>query len=125
MSARTHKAIFERWEEPADHFGEAKGAWQEVCKECVTLKPVAILAQRQEFIENSQTTGTRKSIATLIWSLSRAAIDTSCRMKIRRYPIVNEVQPEDDANYRIFHIDAMLNVDELNKELQLMVVEKQ
>ncbi len=124
VSNRNTKAIFERQSSPLDNFMGEVLAWEEVAKAWVELDPVAILAQRQEVIEGSQTTGSRKSIAKTTWTPTLSRIDSACRMKVAKPVPVDANDLENDVNFRIFHIDAIVNVGELNRELQFMVVER-
>lgn len=124
MSNRIHKAIFEREAKPADGFGAAEGKWLEVAREFVGWPPVSILGQGREFIDAQQIKGIRKSVADCAWSPTMATVDSSCRMKIAKTSVVDEQEPDNDVNFRIFGIESILNVGELNRELQFMVVEK-
>lgn len=124
MSKRIHKAIFEREVQPSDNFGTAESSWEEVAREWVGLTPQPLTTQRGEFVDAAQTKGTRKSIADCVWSNTMAAVDTACRMKIAKNNVVNQNEANDDANFRIFGIEQIVNKGEANRELQLMVVEK-
>jgi head-tail adaptor len=109
VSARNHKAIFERLVQPADLFTGEAGQWEEVCREWVSLAPVQIFAQRFEFTDAAQITSQRKSIAKTIYSASTARITTDCRMTVGE---------------RVFEIVQLINTDEQNREFELLVVEK-
>lgn len=124
MSTRNHIAIFERFIDPADNFGEAKGSWEEVCKEWVSIKPLAINTQRGEFVDTAQTRSLIRSTVLANWSPTLSAVTTKCRMKVARPVPVNSENAADDANYRIFEIDSLINYGEQNRELQMFVVEK-
>ncbi len=121
MSKRIYKAIFERFIQPADNFGTALGEWQEVAREWVSLTPQTI---GKEFVDAAQVKGTTPSITYCNWSRTMAGVDIACRMKIAKLDVVNEQEPDDDANFRIFGIENIVNVREQNRELQLMVLEK-
>jgi hypothetical protein len=45
-------------------------------------------------------------------------------LKLRKEPPVNELEPEADVNFRIFHIDAVVNVREQNRQLEFIVQEQ-
>jgi head-tail adaptor len=105
VSARNHKAIFERLVQPADLFTGEAGQWEEVCQEWVSLRPQTA----REYIDAAQVTGQRPSIARLICSASTAKISTDCRMTI---------------DGRTFEITSIVNVSETNHELELMVTER-
>jgi len=124
VSTRNEKAIFERKIPTEDEFAGELVEWEEVCREWVSLEPFALSGQRQEFIDVIQTKGTRKSKATLTHSPTTAAITTDYRMKIAKPTPVNQQEPNDDANFRIFHIEQIVNVREQNRELEFMVIEK-
>ncbi len=51
-------------------------------------------------------------------------VDVTCRMKLSRPNVVDESEPNSDVNFRIFHIESVVNVGEMNRELQFVVVEK-
>lgn len=113
MKAR-HLAIFENQVSPLDAFiGESK-SWEEVTKAWVVLDTNAILAQRTEFVESEQATQVRKHVAKLTWTPATAKITTRCRMRIE----------QQDGTSRTFGIDAIVNANEANRELQMQVVER-
>lgn len=113
MKAR-HLAIFEQPISPLDAFiGEAK-AYEEITKAWIHLDTNAILAQRTEFVESQQSTQVRKHVAKCTWTPTMATITTGCRMRIERQ----------DGTSRVFGIDAIVNVDERNRELQMQLVER-
>jgi hypothetical protein len=123
VSARNHKAIFER-KGSLDHWVDQQQEWEEVCREWIYLEPFALFGQRQEFIDSSQITVTRKQRAAVTYSPTMATVTTDCRLKIRKPVTVDEDEPEHDTNYRIFHIENIVNVREQNRELELMVIER-
>jgi hypothetical protein len=116
--------IFERKSPPLDYFVAEAAEWEEVCRAWCSLEPVVLMAQRQEFIDATQTTLTRKSTLKLSWTPETDRITTDCRAKLAKAIPVNEAEPNNIANYRIFEIDQIVNVKEQNRELELMVVEK-
>ncbi len=122
MSKRIHKAIFERFAQPADTFGLAKGEWQEVAREWVSLAPQAMA---KEFVDAAQVKGNTAFFCYCNWSRTMAAVDIACRMKLSKLDVVNEQEPDADENFRIFGISEIQNVREQNRELQLMVLEKE
>lgn len=124
MSKRNVLVTFEKFAEPEDHFSELTGQWQEVTKAWVELAPVAIFAQRAEFIDASQNTSTRKSIAKTACTRKLLELTNKCRMKVKKLNLVRPDEPGHDANFRIFNIEQIVNVDEANRELNLMVTEK-
>lgn len=114
--------VFEQQLPVLDHFiGEAP-AWEEVTKAWIGLSPEPV--QAGESVESEQTTSKRKSVAKLYYTPATAAITTDCRMKLAKLIPVNEANANDDANYRIFHIDQIINVKEENRELEMLVVER-
>lgn len=124
MSKRIHKAIFERECLPTNQFTGEQGTWQEVAREWIGLTPQEVTTQRGEFIDAAQTKGVRKSVADCCWSNTMAAVDSACRMKLAKPNVVDESEPNSDVNFRIFHIENIVNVKELNRELQFVVVEE-
>jgi head-tail adaptor len=119
VSARNHKAIFER-KLPPDQWSGEKETWEVVCREWVSLEP---LSGRELFqAQQVQSQTTHKSTGT--YSPTFATVDSACRMKIENPIPVNQQDSNDDANYRIFEIESLVNVGEQNRELELMVVEK-
>lgn len=112
MKAR-YLATFERENAPLDYFVSEVPEWTEVTKAWVAIEPAAIMAQRSEFEETTQTTSTRKSIIKTTWTPAVAAIDTACRMRAT----VNEVE-------RTWAIEQVVNVNEANRELHLLVTER-
>lgn len=124
MSQRDFKAIFERFTEPDDAFGALTGTWEEVAREWVGLKSMPPNA-KGEIQDTNQTKALATYIADCCWSQTMdAAVDTSCRLKLSRPTVVDESEPNSDANFRIFNIADIVNVNEMNRELQFMVVER-
>lgn len=125
MSRRNNRlATFERQTTIDDNFSGELASWVEVCKAWVSIQPMQVGSQRGEFIDTNQVKGTRKSIAKTIWTQEAALITTDCRLKVAKPVAVNNENANADENFRIFEIDQIVNVDERNRELQLMVVEK-
>lgn len=124
MSNRDNKAIFEREQQPANQFGEQTTSWCEVAREWIGLTPQPVNTQRAEFIDANQNKAVSKSVADCCWSQTMAAIDVACRMKIAKPNAVYESEPNSDVNFRIFHIESVVNVGEMNRELNFVVVEK-
>lgn len=116
--------IFERQAPVLDHFIGEAAAWQEVTKAWISLSPPPASTQAGEFIGAAQTTSQRKLIAKLYFTPATDAITTDCRMKLAKLIPVNEANANDDANYRIFNIDQIVNVGEQNRELEMLVVER-
>jgi len=77
----------------------------------------------REFFNTQQVQSTTSHRVKLTHSPTAATVTTECRMKIRRNVAVNEDEPDDDANFRIFGIENIVNVREENRELQFMVTE--
>jgi hypothetical protein len=120
---RNHLAYFERKVAPDPWINQLE-SWEEVTREWIGLEPVALFAQRGEFTDSSQVTGTRKFKATATYSPTIGSLTSDNRFKIRKPVAVNEDEPEHDSNYRIFHIENTVNVLEQNRVLELMVIEK-
>ncbi len=123
VSKRIHKAIFEREQLPADNFGASVSTWCEVAREWVGLKTLQ-LDPKGEFVDANQTKALTRYTVDCCWSRTMDAVDASCRMKLARDSVVDETEPKADANFRIFHISDIVNVNEMNRELQMLVVEK-
>ncbi len=125
MSRRNNiLAIFERPCGTDDHFGLAKGTWEEVTKAWVFIEPIGVDAQRTEFVDASQVKSTRKSIVKTTCTRTMLNVTTDCRMKVAKPNVVNESDPKDDANFRIFEISSIVNVQEKNRNLEISVVER-
>lgn len=122
--SRDFVGIFERKVEPSDQFGDALPTWEEVCREWVSIKAQPITTQRGEFIDAAQTKGTRKAVVECVWSETLADITIAHRMKIARRNVVNANDPGSDENFRIFHIDQIVNDQEMNRDLQFVMSEK-
>ncbi len=123
MSNRDYKAIFERKQEPDDQFNASTGKWCEVAREWVGLKTQPLDA-KGEFVDANQTKALARYVVDCCWSNTMSVVDTSCRMKLNRPNVVDESEPNSDENFRIFHISDIVNVNEMNRELQFLVVEK-
>jgi SPP1 family predicted phage head-tail adaptor len=46
------------------------------------------------------------------------------RIKVRRQVLVTEDEPEHDDNYRFFEITSLVNVNEGNRSMELLCIEK-
>lgn len=114
--------IFERQSGVMDYFVAEVAEWAEVARAYVKLSAV-IQGQRGEFVEDQQTKSQRRSMASMTWTPTLSQVDTACRMKMAKpIPELSE-DLNNDRNYRIFHIDQIVNVGEENRELQMNVVE--
>ncbi len=122
MSKRIHKAIFERFTQPTDNFGTAEGQWLPIAREWVSLAPQAMA---REFVDAAQVKGNTIFFCYCNWSRTMAAVDITCRMKLSKLDVVNEQEPDADENFRLFGISEIQNVREQNRELQMMVLEKE
>lgn len=110
------KAVFEQYTPPIDHFGKAKGEWTEVFQEFVQLEPLS----GRELLQAQQIQSQTTHKATFHF---RTDIDTKMRLRVER-PGVIDADPTKDSDWRIFHIESLVNVNEQNRELQLMLIEK-
>lgn len=119
VSNRNHKAIFERRSSPDDEF-VAIGAWELVCREWVSLMPLG----GREYIEAQQTNAQLTHTAKATYAHTLSTVDTKCRMKIAKPTPVDESNEHADANYRIFHIERVLNNFERNRTIEFSVIEK-
>lgn len=109
MSRKPHKLVtFERKAPLLDAFIGETDEWEEITKAYVSFES-AVIGQRSEFQETTQTTSTRRSIVRTEWTPTLSALDTSCRMTYGE---------------RVFEIDQLVNPSERNKQLQLMVIER-
>jgi len=115
--------IFERQKPVLDHFIGETDKWEEVCKAWCKLEPAQIYAQRFEFADSGKTTSTRKSVLTVHYTPTTATIRTDCRAKLARDVAVNETNATADENYRMFHVEQIVNVGEQNRKLQMLVQE--
>ena len=120
MSTRNHKATFEKRLPPLDNFGSEEEGWEHVCDEWVSLEPLS----GRELLEAQQVQAQARHKIRLTHSPTAATITTDYRLKIRKPVVVDEDEPESDVNYRVFHIENIVNVREANRELEMMVVEK-
>ena len=122
--SRDFIGIFEAKVEPSDQFGESLPTWEEVCREWVSIKPQPGITQRGEFIDAAQTKGMRKSVVECAWSETLDAITTAHRMKVAKRNVVNANDLDSDDNFRIFHIEQIVNDGEMNRNLQFVMLEK-
>ncbi len=120
MSKRNYKATFEVKLQPLDHFTGESGDREVICREYVSLLPIS----GRELIEAEQVQSQTTHKVYVNYGVSMSRVTTEHRMKIRRPVTVNEADPEHDSNYRIFQIESIVNVNEANRELQMMVVER-
>jgi head-tail adaptor len=121
VSKRNYKATFEVQLQPLDHFTGESGSREVICREYVSLSPMS----GRELIEAEQVQSQTTHKVFVNYGASMARVTTAHRMKIARPVAVDNDDPEADANYRIFNIESIVNVNEANRELQMMVVERQ
>jgi hypothetical protein len=111
-------AIFERQNERNDVDGTG-GEWEELTRAYVHLRPL---------------TGNERLIAAQIQAHQTHAMEghygdlrsvrPEDRAKFARYDVVDVEEPESELNFRIFNIESSINVDEANREIKMMVVER-
>lgn len=111
-------AIFERQGEGNDIDGTV-GAWGLLFKEFVSLTPLT----GRELLIGAQIQSRATHLARLHWSPEANVLKTSDRFKFSLPEPVNQTNKNDPANFRIFNIEDATNVNEANRELQLMCVE--
>lgn len=119
MSIRDKKAIFERQAEPGDPFSGEHGQWSELFMAFVGLRPLS----GRELIDAQQVQAQVSHRAWMSWSNSASRLHPKDRFKIAKPVQENPTEPTSDANYRIFHIESVINVGERNKEIELMCKE--
>ena len=119
-----HLATFERKAPTLDHFIGEVDEWVEVTKAWIGLEPVQITAQMNEATEGAQVSGQRKVIARATWTPTLATLDSTCRMKLANVTPTVPSDLSDDRNYRIFYIEQLVNINENNRELQLLLMER-
>lgn len=115
-----HKAIFERKANPLDTWSAEKEVWDELFREVMKLAPLT----GSERVESAQVTALATHKAEIYWSPTASKLTTGDRFKIHRNDTVDAENPADDANYRIFHLESVVNVREQNRTLELMAVER-
>lgn len=120
VSVDRPKAIFERKANPLDYFGGEKEVWNELFREIVKLAPLT----GNERVESAQVTALATHKAEIHWSPTASKLKAEDRFKIHRNETVDAENPADDANYRIFHLESVVNVREQNRTLELMAVER-
>lgn len=120
MSNKVFLATFERKANPLDYFSGETDVWELVAKEWVSLRPL----NGREIFQAQQVQSIARLVAETNWSPSMSVVNTACRMKIAKPVPVDESDANADVNYRLFEIDSVVNVNEANRELQFMVVEK-
>ena len=112
----TELAIFER-QTPEVAIDDSGGEWQPLFEAWVGLKPISA----REIINSQQVEGQATHLIETHW---QAGVLTSDRMKLAKEPPVLPDEPENDANFRIFHFQSIINPNEQNRTLQLLAVEK-
>lgn len=117
---KSHKAIFERKLPKQDHFSSEGDTWGEICREYVSLEPLNL--REQFYAHQTESLASHKAEAS--WSPTMATVTPASRMKTPKPVPVDLDNPEAEENYRIFHIESIINVLEKNQELELMVVEQ-
>lgn len=116
---KTEKAIFERFTEPGDQLTGESGVWTELFREFISLNPLS----GRELLLSQQVEAQVSHRARVHWSETTSVLHPKDRFKIARPVVANEEDPNDDANYRIFNIESVINIGERNREIELMCKE--
>ncbi len=111
-------AIIERQEERDDVEGSG-GEWAELTTAYINLAP---LNGRERLIAAQTQAHTTHKITGHYGDLKNVLPED--RLKIAKLETVDEDDTENDVNFRIFHIESMVNVNEMNREIELLVVER-
>lgn len=119
MRKAIHKARFER-QSPIDDFVDSEQTWELLCRAYVELEPL----RGVELFQAAQVQSQATIRARTVYTPDVAAVTTADRFKLPKAEPIRPEEPDDDANYRVFHIESIINVRERNRTLEMMVVEK-
>lgn len=113
------KAIFEKKLEPGDQWSGEHGGWQETFREFISLRPLT----GREVVETQQIVGQVTHRAFLHWSETASTLHPKDRFKIAKPVTVDPNDANHDANFRMFEITSVINVQERNREIELVCKE--
>lgn len=117
MSRRQqHFATIQKNTEADDTFRDIAGGWQDVKTVMVQFLPIA----GREYIQLQQTEAQTTHRVRMNY---RSDVNPKMRLRMAR-PGIDEIDQENDSHFRIFHIESVINVNEANRELELMVKEQ-
>jgi head-tail adaptor len=117
LCVKYHKrAIFER-RTPIDDVTGTGGQWQQAFQAFIGLEPL----RGSEYIEAQKLQAVVSHKVCTHW---RDGVTTKGRLKIAKYKKPKPLEPDHDDNFRIFHVVSVINVGEMDRELELMVIER-
>ena len=118
MSRRQqHLATIQQNTEADDAFRGIAGGWEDVGDPVfVQFLPIA----GREYIQLQQTEAQTTHRVRLHY---RSDVTPKMRLRMAR-PGIETIDQDNDQHFRIFHIEAVINVHEANRELELMVKEQ-
>ncbi len=115
-TAKTKYVTIQSHSEPDDSFRGIAGAWVDVASVFASLEQVGA----REYLQLQQT---EAQITHRVRMNYRSGVTAKMRLRMARTGL-EQINPENDAHYRIFHIESVINVNEANRELELMVKEQ-
>jgi head-tail adaptor len=104
---KDQKAIFERFTEPGDQWSGEAGGWQETFREFISLRPLT----GREVVETQQIIGQVTHRAFLHWSETASGLHPKDRFRI------------EEPTPRTFDIVSVINIQERNREIELVCKE--
>jgi head-tail adaptor len=109
--------IFELQAE-ANNIDGTGGEWEEISHRWyVSVEP---LSGRELFVAQQAQSQTTHRIRCQWFD----GLTTKHRLKIAKFTTVDEDDPTADANFRIFHLETLINVGEMNRQYEILAVEK-
>lgn len=102
------KAIFERKLEPGDQWSGEHGGWSTMFMEFISLRPLT----GRELVETQQVQAQVSHRAFLHWSETASRLHPKDRFRI------------EEPVERIFEIESVINVQERNREIELVCKEQ-
>ncbi len=118
MSRRQqHLATIQYSEETSDAFRGLVGEWTDLCSPVyVQFMPIA----GREYFQAQQVEAQTTHRVRLHY---RSDVLPKMRLRMAK-PGIEDLDEADDNHHRIFQIDSVINVNEANRELELMVTEQ-
>lgn len=117
MRGRTALGIIEHQATPINDFDGTGGEWREFARCYADIRP---LRGRELFDAQQVQSQVTHNIETEFIS----GVTSAMRIKFAKTEQVNQNEENADENFRIFEIGSAINVNEANRSLELLCVEK-
>jgi len=117
MRGRAAVAVIQYQPTPQNDFDGTGGEWSEFAVCYVDIRPLRGIELFNAQQVQSQVTHSGETEFI-------AGVNSGMRVKVPRAVLANESNPGHDDNFRFFEITSAINVNEANRSLELLCIEK-